>query len=584
MTRLSDLLRGAADRAPIGEASVSIQTAHRRVRIQRGVRGAANGLAGAGAAALVFVGIVNPAITAATGQDDVALAPVPAEDDGGRTLGGPETDAYYNGGWGVCGSYVDTAPVDPDPSLSLTVDSGDLVDLEGGTVLDLPARLTATEDLTITFSLEAVILYEGMVVARLDAAEAEQILALASGDTADSSVSLPLVNCFDGAALPAAKYELVVSQAFSHTTDEPGPEPTMEPTPVPEPTMEPTPVPEPEPSPSSIGTTTDMMAPEPMPVEPEIWWEARATAPSVTLSIAGDPVDDPFGDYIWSPPEKPDDILTPAKARELYEAGLVSGTWDMAPGTSRWIIPNYEEVSSLDSMRKTSSGWYGCSWDGSTGVGFPTESAVLDLLDVSMTFPSRINLSYGWVVDGNPQVHITVTNTSEYSLPGFYGEPSRTLYLVKDGRVVAESWPQNIRPYSDDLVREHMAADSDEYWGTLSPGADITGDYLWRDLNGCWTENGPRSVTSGTYTLVTSQSIYIDSSNGEYPVLYAEDDVTEAGDGQSEAPVPAVDSGAREDTIEIDPVIAPDIEPDYLYDWVELQMWTSLGTVTITTS
>ena len=62
MTRLSDLLRGAADRAPVGDAAVSLSRTTRRVRTQRGVRGLGNGVAGMGAFALVIFGVVQPGL------------------------------------------------------------------------------------------------------------------------------------------------------------------------------------------------------------------------------------------------------------------------------------------------------------------------------------------------------------------------------------------------------------------------------------------------------------------------------------------------------------------------------------------
>ena len=57
--------------------------------------------------------------------------------------------------------------------------------------------------------------------------------------------------------------------------------------------------------------------------------------------------------------------------------------------------------------------------------------------------PSSVHLSYGWVVDGNPVVSLSVTNTTKSSLPGFYAGSAPRLVLVKDGRVVAEAYPVN---------------------------------------------------------------------------------------------------------------------------------------------
>ncbi len=619
MTRLSDLLRGAANRAPVGEASVSLARARRRVRIRRGVRGTANGLVGAGAVALAFVGVVHPALSA-DGDEASAHNPVPASDPregdfADLEAGGPSAPSQ----WASCGSSLGYNVADRDDSLALTVDADEWLDLDGGGTLDLSTRLSANEDVSIrTSGAEAVFLYEGIVVAMFDPAQTEEVLDLSNGDAIDSTLSFPLVNCFDGAPLPAAKYELIVSQSYSVIEDEPAPAPTEvpesspSPTVAPDPAPSPTAAPDPSPSPTVVGTTSapetgrgegysiDGLAEADIPPEdvpmPYSLGDDRQIAPVTTVTIGGDPVEDPFGDYLWSPPDRPDDILTPDQARSLYQAGLVSEAWDMTPGTSRWIIPTYDDVVFAEDLDLASSsrmiapsGWYGCNWDGTSGAAFPTLSADLDLLDVSVSFPSRINLSYGWVVDGNPEVHVTVTNASDYSLPGFYGGPNHTLYLVKDGRVVAEAWPQTMYPDSgyEDLPAEGVptrgttataeTTDPSAYWGTLPPGDSVTGDYLWRDLNGCWAESGRQSVEAGTYILLASQTLYVEDSDG-YPILY--DVAVLEGDGADNsttiAPVPAVDI---DDTVE-----EPIVDPGYRYDWVELQVWTSLGTVTITTS
>ena len=260
MTRLSDLLRGAADRAPIGDVSVSIQRARRRVRVQRGARGVANGLVGAGAAALVVIGVVNPTLAASRETAATTLAPNPALDSGGKYAGDETaTSAPYLGYWGACGASLDEGFSGDSGILSLTIGSGDWLDLEGGSTVDIPINLSVPDDLEVqTTGPEAVLLYDGIVVARLDtiepdALETEQVLELASGGTIDSTLAFPLVNCFDGTPLPAATYELVVSQGFSTVGEEPvpGPAPTPEPTvvPVPEPTVVPVPEPTTEPAP-----------------------------------------------------------------------------------------------------------------------------------------------------------------------------------------------------------------------------------------------------------------------------------------------------------------------------------------------
>jgi hypothetical protein len=608
MTRLSDLLRGAADQAPIGDVSVSTAHALRRVRVHRGVRGAANGLVGAGAAALIVVGAIHPSTGA--GSHDTALDtlanPVPAEQADGQTSdlgGGRESMPRYDSGWGTCGSYpLDSYPSGPGAAITLSIDSDGWSGLEGGTTLDVPVTLLATDTANVsTTGPDVAILYQGMLVGLLSNASAEQILNVTVGDSGDSALQVPLVNCFDGSALPAATYEIVVSQAFADIADEPSTEPSTEPsaTPSTQPTPEPTATSAPQPEPSvgigtgtaepgsvgdsSAGSTPSVIAP--MPIEPATW-EYRVTSDPVTMTIAGDVVDDPFGGYLdtWVPPVLPSDILTPAAARELYSQNIALDRWTMAPGTSRWIIPNYSAPTPTDVrtlVAPPADSWYGCSYDGVTGLTFPTESATLDLLDVSVNMPSRINLSYGWVVDGNPRISYTVTNTSGYSLPGFYGEPNHQLYLVQNGRVVAEAYPVNANPNNPVLYRDstmdgtttdETSPDAAEYWGILEPGKSVSGDYLWRDVNGCWNDSGQALVRGGTYTVLSVQSLYLQS---ETPMPMDTDTMMIPREDT------AVSSGAS-NIGEPEPLIDPYYYPTY--DWLELQMWTSLGTVTITTS
>ena len=310
-------------------------------------------------------------------------------------------------------------------------------------------------------------------------------------------------------------------------------------------------------------------------------WDFTVTSASVTVAVAGDPVNDPFAAYVWTPPAMPDNVLTPAEGRALYEAGVVSGPWDMAKGTSRWIIPNYDNVPTADSSRIAAQNWFGCSSDGSTGLTFPRQSAVLDLLNVSVTTPSRVNVSYGWVIDGNPEVKWTVTNTSDYSLPGFYGQPSQQLYLVKNGRVIAQAYPVNVDPtggvlYAMDSYKgaatDTASPDVAQYYGLLMAGTSLDADTLWRDVSGCWNGEKQAPVTAGTYTLLTMQSIYLQTTDfGPTGIM-------------PPVPEPAV-SNAEGVKVGAPSIVAPGGgDPSQTYDYVELQMWTSLGTVTITTN
>ena len=177
-----------------------------------------------------------------------------------------------------------------------------------------------------------------------------------------------------------------------------------------------------------------------------------------------------------------------------------------------------------------------------SGLSFPARSAELDLLSISAEAPSRLSISYGWVVDDNPEVTLSVANTSSYSIPGFYGEPNRSLYLVKDGRVVAEAYPTNVNPngrsspmrYTDaagvratrSATRPAGQASSesrpDAYWGILAPDESVSGTYLWRDLTGCWREDGSStSITAGTYTAPRDAEPLVPAVRGGHPASVA---------------------------------------------------------------
>jgi hypothetical protein len=619
MTRLSDLLRSAADRAPVGDAAVSLSRATRRVRAQRGVRGVGNGVAGMGAFALVIFGVVQPGLAndAAATRDAAApeLAPDPAS-------GGAQDSVIASDGkwmsWGTCGSFPlqDYGSGGTDAlSIVAAFDGGSTP--EGGTTLDIPVTVTASQDLALTTNgPDAAVLWEGMVVATLTASQTEQALNLAAGDTVESVASLALVDCFAGEPLPASSYQLVVSQAYLNATPAPTPtvEPTVEPTVAPtvEPTVEPLPEPQPRTTlPPDAGDQTGAGAGDSgeagvapgdvqiLPVEPQ-GWDYRITSEPISFAVAGDPVDNPFADYYpqpWTPPTQPEDMLTPAIARELFDAAATSVGWDMAEGTSRWILPNgYGDVQTF-APEPAEQGYFGCSWDGVSGLTFPTRSANLDLLSISADAPSRLSISYGWVVDDNPEVTLSVTNTSSYSIPGFYGEPSRSLYLVKDGRVVAEAFPANTDPNGQMLAKGALTTDTagvardavgdavqqgaalqksevapdeaDSYWGLLAPGESVSGTYLWRDVNRCWRDDGSTAnLSAGTYTLLAMQSISLQ----QYGTGAGVGGVTTGGVA---VPQPEVLD------IPVDPAVttvAPVQE-----DWLELQAWTSLGTVTITT-
>jgi len=190
---------------------------------------------------------------------------------------------------------------------------------------------------------------------------------------------------------------------------------------------------------------------------------------------------------------------------------------------------------------------------------------------VTANLPSSIDVSYGWVVEGNPSIDLEVTNVSGKTLPGYWGsDPNTTLVLVRDGKVVAEGYPVSAR-------RDYAVLEA-EQGGMLSPGDSLGGTYLWRDVNGCYNGTDQDLVGPGIYTVLNVQSIYFDSGRVYYD-LPIEGGVPEPALGAPSIQKDAATPGdARVSSDSTRSAIAP--APDN-YDWIELQVWTSLGTITV---
>ena len=156
-------------------------------------------------------------------------------------------------------------------------------------------------------------------------------------------------------------------------------------------------------------------------------------------------------------------------------------------------------------------------------------------------------------------------------------------------------------PAADNTAQDDPAT----YWGTLSPGASLSGTYLWRDVSPCSRQDGTvTSLASGTYTLLVMQSVslqqYSDgtgiatsgiANTGIVPPSRLGGGTSSgvsgaangsSGDGTSTAQVaPAPTNPIATDPIAVDPM-PPTVGP-VQQDWLDLQVWSSLGTVTITT-
>ena len=121
----------------------------------------------------------------------------------------------------------------------------------------------------------------------------------------------------------------------------------------------------------------------------------------------------------------------------------------------------------------------------------------------------------------------------------------------------------------------------------LEPGASVTGTYLWRDVSRC--DGAASDVEPGTYTLLASTSLYVSnyaqmySSDGastleepavkplvpESRTLTGDGDVTVMDDADDMVGSGASGSGS-------DSAVAPVGD-----DWVDLQMWESLGSIRV---
>lgn len=535
MTRLSDSLRGLADRAPIDHATVSVAGAARRIQRGRRLRAAANATAGVGVAAVVALAALHPGGSAGLSAPEGADAGRGAGGAAEPAIAGMEDQAYV-WEWGACGSrplddgianqgyaaMLDVAVADTVAEPGEAV-SGDLTLAPGGDVADVATTGTAT----------VIIMWDGYAVARTDVA------AVYTDGVA--SFEAPLVNCWDGSMLPAGDYEMLVVQGVSPVAFDVPVEDIVETgdgtEDVPAPDATPPGSVEPGPD-GSVSVTV-----EPQPAVENI------VSNTVSLQITGERIDYPFDSYLWrgEPIEYPEDYLTPQAARSEYAARVTREPWNMAAGTQRVVMTH--DGLNADTLNYANSQYFGCAWDGAAAQGFPQESAKWNLLDVESTLPKQLSVSYGWVVDDNPEASLSVTNLSEYSLPGFWAEPNATLMLVKDGKVVAETYLSAIDRYGS------ISMYSED--GMLAPGTSVDGHYLWRDVSGCWLGNAPKPVEPGTYTVLNVHSLYLDNgAAGMYAEPYLSDGA-EGGEARS--------------------AIAPFPSADY----VEMQVWTSLGTITV---
>ncbi len=598
--KLRDALRGAADRAPIDDIVVSTDRAVGRIKRDRTLRMGANGLVGAGAVAMIAFAAVGPFGSAHEGAGlDAAVAaydgaPEAATEDFAGAMPSPMDMDRAAHPW-MCGSDFDphSGGWQWGDTSGVTFTAGD-PEVDGAEIM-LQNTLEAHRPVDlVSLAPDHVITWDGIVVGSLiepdlfhdgpadepmlpEGQMSERLEPGTDFHTLEQWTTLTPVNCWDGSPLPAGDYEVhqAWTLAYPGASSEPGGESGSESG------SEPGGEPGGEPTDSVSATASELF---------------RVAADPVTLTVEGDPVDDPFGQYLAGgaplplpmpiePEPLPEGSLTPDQARELFDANVVSGSWDMAAGSQRWV-KMHDSKNDPDGS-DWESNYFGCMWAGETRSEFPERSAELNLLDVNIDLPASIDVSYGFVVDGNPLVTASLTNTSEYTLPGFWSGAQPQLHLVRDGQVVATAHPQDINHGGGMSILDSPAvmqrggevdtaiAFPQTRNAGLVPGDSVSGEYLWRDVSGCGTAGAPLEVAPGTYTVLAVQSLSV--SNQEIAVSFG-------------SPEPAIDlgggvSGFDGNSSAFRDVVEPgsmEVDPGAVeWDAVELQSWTSLGTVTI---
>lgn len=593
MVKLSDALRGAADRAPLDGVTVSADAAARRVSMHRGLRGAATGVVGATAIGVIALGVIGPnGLATANGSleqgETAAAGAAPNDAAASDGLVGedmlPGTDDSRLA-WGYCGQE-DLAQSMPGAEASIFLLSATAPgEAEPGSTLPVEAQATLQDatldnpdfvpDRLLTTTPGAWVLWDNIVVGTLPAEPVigfgpadEQLLnesanltsiPVSTGEVQTFTLEVPLVNCWDGAPLPAGKYELLTQQDFT----------------------------------AQGAWLDEMPAPgeDPNGAQNMALYTFSAFAEPLGFVIAGDPVDDPFGQYLnvpqppVEPPTElpppaplPDGSLTPDMARQLFQDGVTDSAWDMAAGSQRWLLTHDSNQYLSDELYDDNAwkdNYFGCAMDGQTDGRFPARSSTMNLLNITGEVPARISLSYGWIVDGNPQYSLTARNTSDFTLTDFSPTLNSQLLLVRDGVAVAEAWGVDpVQNRGEAIAFDEAAAHAQETAGardmgtldaqsivlpgfrvhTLTPGASVSSRFLWRDVQGCWNGAQQSAVAPGVYTLVSSQDVPVSNSQGY-------DMAPSMGLGQ--------DGGS-------DMAIAPAQS-----EWVDLQVWTSLGPVTV---
>lgn len=524
MTKLSDALRAMADRAPIGDLSVSTGGAARRIRRTRVVRNTANSLVGAGAVAVVALGVILPS------QQPNEIA-AQRQDGGGILMDEAPASVNVEGSqmWLACGSPL--APAADAQTVGASAVTALVTVPTAGEVLQYALDVTASgETAVIVGPPTGVVLWNGIVVGIDYSASYEAERAFT--ETPVSTVGeLRLENCWDGSPLSAGEYEFVtVQEAGSQTFVYVSPD-------APEPMFD---------DPGFDGLDIAVAPTEPHLTLTTSPLDIFYSEPNA-FAIDGEFVDNPFGAYLNPVIEVPDGALTVDQVREMVYGRATSGGWDLTPGTQRTLVVS-------DSKRNDGQGTM-------LACGFPATLTSAEMsewspYDVAVDVPARLGLSYGWVVDDNPTVSVALTNVSGGGLP-HYGTVDATFLLVQDNQVVAESYLPSVNPWGNYAYGPNV----------LATGESLRETFLWRDLSGCWDDQAPAEVPAGTYTVIHKQSLSYSA------------DMWSWGNGV-DTPV-ELDGFPSEYELYVD---GGTVAPAYpvMNDYLAVEVLTSVGTITVT--
>lgn len=439
------------------------------------------------AAALVTASVIHAMPTAASTPEPsggvISATPTASGPSASGTSGLTVVDSW----WGSCRSTpLVRYPAGDSLEFSLSVVAALDEAVEPGSVIAPTATLTSlADDHLLTSSPDWAILYDGMIVSVLKNDDVQQLNNFAAGDIATFAANLSLTRCDMDAPLPPGPYQLISSQMYA----------------------------------SASGT-------------PEGEGSPRVTSTPLDFTIAGTPPENPFTvttqtDSGGTAPEYPADAITSEAFLRLLAESQTEGVWDMAEGTSRWLMPGSISYTGDGTLISANDAYFGCAQDGGQARPFPTTSSTLDLLTDHADSPDSLRLRYGWIVTDPHEFAITTTNNSDYAFTGLYAESNqfidtgmaayRTTYLVSNGRAVAWVGLGESHPFSTGSPpwaggNANAGVTADQYYGVLRPGDSLIDMSVITQISPCWSASGSgRPIRPGTYTLVSQSGLWIGS-------------------------------------------------------------------------